>query len=409
MQDRFSGLYVNINDAEAPERVRSGIENFGAVVVRGAFEPSALRLRNEQALGLYNDITRSNDLETLAAEHETPVGIVESTRQYGDINGAFFSRYTMGDVRALPKSVASEISRGPLYGVLAETLGEKMNLDTNNFNVRYRHRSQLNLALPFHQDGANWSDVGQTPPMPPTMIIMFVPLVDCDTEHPGIEVIARPMAKALPLAGQPRTQYHLLETAEEELEQFLDDRWYPLMRVGDVCLFTERTLHRSIDDPTMPFVRTSMDFRVFAPSRAPAELTYQPAIRLPDATPTTVSGRTSPEQLLADGNYQEAKDELDLIIDVSPNVSSWRFLRGNALINLGRTEEAIDDYDVGLALQPKDAGLYLQRARARYLVGDYDNALADVDIGIELGGETEYASHIKRDIVNILNNTILTD
>ncbi len=100
----------------------------------------------------------------------------------------------------------------------------------------------------------------------PRLINVWVPLVPCGVECPGLEVVNRRMDGLVPTADGPDSYYARLGTAIAEAlvartaEPY--ELWHPPVGVGDLFLFLGTTIHRTYVTPAMTGERISADIRL---------------------------------------------------------------------------------------------------------------------------------------------------
>lgn len=84
------------------------------------------------------------------------------------------------------------------------------------------------------------------------------------------------------------------------------------------------------------------------------------------------------------GEYREAIELFDLLLDRQPTSASDFNNRGLLHFQLGDLEAALADYDQALALNPKLAKVYNNRANCYVALGDMAAAIGDYEVAIDL-------------------------
>ena len=123
-----------------------------------------------------------------------------------------------------------------------------------------------NLTLPFHQDsriiGRLRPDEG---PMPP-LINMWIPLEDCGSDRPGLELVNVPTNELIPVSNAGANIYASLglEIPAETIQRTFQPEalWHPHFSAGDFLLFKGTTIHRTYITPAMTGDRISADIRL---------------------------------------------------------------------------------------------------------------------------------------------------
>lgn len=391
-----AGRVLSAADPETPGLLQTALDVHGAAVVTGAFAPGEIAGFHDEVTALFERIA-GEDEATLAADLGIEADELREARRTGGLASTSFSHAVFGDPDRFNLLVAAKLAAPPMLDMLRTVMGPGIRVGARKATVRYRDPQAPGNALPFHQDGANFDDRALFRSPDPAMLTLWVPFAACDGTRPGIEFVDGAPPDILPPVAEPATLYGAIESDLSGLPEAARRVWSPRLAVGDVAIFTERTLHRSAVDAAMRLPRTSLDIRVFTPARTPPAMRTYPAYRLPDLAPVTLGDdgpdpavrRAEVGRLMAAGAYAEAKTILDGLVALSPRSDAWRFLRGNASFRLGRFADAVADYSAGLEASPGNAPMLIQRGLARARLGDPAGAHTDIDEAERNGGDRD--------------------
>ncbi len=89
------------------------------------------------------------------------------------------------------------------------------------------------------------------------------------------------------------------------------------------------------------------------------------------------------------GEYEKAKDCLDLYLDYDDTSAYVRYLRASCLLALGQYEEALPDFDLAIESHEEEEGSRYGRAVCRIQMGDTEEALEDLDWILMKGTDEE--------------------
>jgi protein O-mannosyl-transferase len=84
------------------------------------------------------------------------------------------------------------------------------------------------------------------------------------------------------------------------------------------------------------------------------------------------------------GRYEEAMTDLNRAVALLPADKLSRYNRGTTLLNMGYREQALEDLTIVLSLDPKDTGAYNNRGIALLGLKRYKEAIADLNKAIAL-------------------------
>lgn len=102
----------------------------------------------------------------------------------------------------------------------------------------------------------------------------------------------------------------------------------------------------------------------------------------PSLTPSDYMVRASGRSLL--GQYEEALEDLNYLLQLSPDDPIALINRGGVNYKLNRLEAALDDTDHALKLKPNDEKGLVNRAVVYDAMGRYDEALEDFNCALQL-------------------------
>ncbi len=84
---------------------------------------------------------------------------------------------------------------------------------------------------------------------------------------------------------------------------------------------------------------------------------------------------TQANNLYAAGQFMEAKEAYDKVIELNPNLKDVWIYRGDALQAMGSLNQSLDSYQVALTLDPNNADALLSEGNVRYSLRRYGDAL----------------------------------
>jgi len=79
--------------------------------------------------------------------------------------------------------------------------------------------------------------------------------------------------------------------------------------------------------------------------------------------------------LYAEGQFIEAKEAYDKVIELNPNLKDAWIYRGDALRAMGCLNQSLDSYRVALTLDPSNTDTLLSEGNVLYSMSRYDDAL----------------------------------
>ncbi len=86
----------------------------------------------------------------------------------------------------------------------------------------------------------------------------------------------------------------------------------------------------------------------------------------------------------ATGRYQNAVEDFDRAIELSPGDADYYNHRGAAYKKLGKPARAIQDFDSALGISENDPAIYNNRGAAYRELKEYENALRDFDRAVAI-------------------------
>jgi hypothetical protein len=157
--------------------------------------------------------------------------------------------------------------------LVTELLGRELvcNLTKSRLAKQYALANSHALHKPnaWHQDGGLGVDFLSSqitnPPYISTamtpLMTCWIPLVDCGSDRPCLQFIQRPHHKLL----------HYGYLCDRELDKLFDpqDFWVPQLKLGDMLIFLNGTLHRTYVTDAMKCDRTSIELRLMPTSQIP--------------------------------------------------------------------------------------------------------------------------------------------
>lgn len=174
----------------------------------------------------------------------------------------------------LPYQVLRMFQQLPLMHLIAKVFRDTIAVNLSHTVVRRLPpgKEELNLHVPFHQDGPLGGDTDVP------VLNCWVPLVACGIDIPSLEVLPIGLKEALPVPDQPSENVHKMykniAIPEEQIfEQFPRDLfWQPVMEPGDILLMDHHVVHRTHITPAMSQERFSMEIRLVPSTQIPPEL-----------------------------------------------------------------------------------------------------------------------------------------
>lgn len=89
-------------------------------------------------------------------------------------------------------------------------------------------------------------------------------------------------------------------------------------------------------------------------------------------------------ELLSSGDFEEAIENMDIVLEVDEENTRALFIRGIALAQIGEFEASIDDFDTAIEIQPWVYEFYLYRGDVYRLAGNSTDALLDYEAAIDI-------------------------
>jgi hypothetical protein len=235
--------------------------------------PAALNVTKLKAIAEVCDRTFAH-IEQLIRQHGS-----DHVKEYLPKSYGYLERSTSispialdGDLNAsaeLLDMFVNSLGMELVVGVLGRDLA--CNLTKSRVARQYalKNYHALHIANQWHQDGAlgirfperaslnsQYIDTAMTP-----MVTCWIPLVDCLGDRPSLEFIKQPLQKLL--------HYEFL--SDRKLAKLFDpsDFWVPELKLGDMLIFLNGTLHRTYVMKAMGCDRTSIELRFMPTSQIP--------------------------------------------------------------------------------------------------------------------------------------------
>jgi tetratricopeptide (TPR) repeat protein len=93
------------------------------------------------------------------------------------------------------------------------------------------------------------------------------------------------------------------------------------------------------------------------------------------------------KKLFEEGKYEEAIDQLDHMIEQSPNSKNAYVLRGTSYDSIGQYDQAIADYTRAIEIDPQFVAAYNNRGSVYITLEQYEKGLPDLNMALELNPE----------------------
>lgn len=254
------------------------LQNQGSVLIRQAFDPTALAPfleRAQQAYAQADQAWQQQQMDEAYYKLYYQYGHVEP-HECGHGPGDF---QTIGDL----------VFHSRLRPALHQLFGPALAMFYQNTLFRRQGPTTQNAPVPFHQDS-------QFLGVSANCVNIWTPLVPCGEDAPGLELILKPMRQILATPGGQATDgqgYASIDLGLERIQQLFPATsfWHPILEVGDVLLFTHMTIHRTYQLPTMTKPRFSLEIRCTRPATADI---YRAAFVLLDLQQGTTTLRPRP-------------------------------------------------------------------------------------------------------------------
>ena len=271
----FEHLYFDFLAEPDVDRIRRTIYHDGCVVIRNLISES--RIDHYQDLSARCYEAQKHILQMLGvAEDEDPdqipdqrlrsfvantrIGQIEPPYLYHLCEGATFYDLLMGEKKTA--DLVATILGGEWFpgAIAARRISP----------VADQHFKSWQQPIVMHCDGPILSKHTYS-------INFWVPLVDCGTDAPGLQLVPGPfesLQKLLKHDWQSNSVDHEREREMQESYSKGKDgrrRFVPLLRKGDVIVFHNWIVHGSYSTPQMTKPRTSFELRFNAPERSQFE------------------------------------------------------------------------------------------------------------------------------------------
>jgi hypothetical protein len=253
----------------------SSLNERGLVLLRGSLNQSELASIASAAAQCFLDIER-------LIQKTGAAGVLDRIPRSHSFNqrSTSVSLVALDDYLSICESgnttdkVLSILANSPAYEILCDVMGNQIlcNLNQARFRKQYALNNYPPLHMPhsWHQDGAlgvTFKELPKPNKQPyiqeslTPLITCWIPLTTCGCESPGIKFVTRRLDRLL------HYQY-LNDRAIAELFE-PDEFWSPELKLGDVLIFLNGTLHKTYVTPSMKQDRLSLEFRLFSPYKIP--------------------------------------------------------------------------------------------------------------------------------------------
>jgi len=143
----------------------------------------------------------------------------------------------------------------PMLDVLITIFGRKPEVSITDTYLRKVTPNAASSYIPFHQDATALANAG---------LNIWIPMIDCGVDAPGLEIMARRTASILPTITSSGDYNQMEIDPALVFESFPEEvRFYPTPKVGDAVLFLGSTVHRSHIAAGMTKERASLELRLY--------------------------------------------------------------------------------------------------------------------------------------------------
>jgi hypothetical protein len=262
-----SDLIFN-NNIEDYNKISKKIIDPGCVVLKKTLNVKVLKKFHLDLLECYENIKNNN--------FQLDESLKTSVLQRGVILSKIFSRYFKKDADFIINQIGDLIKESGLKILLNEVLGEDVYMVPDVF-FRIKSGHEPNAAIPFHQHLIEGDTFDR-----PFLLAISIPFAPYDQDHPRMEIVARKTNSTLPINQNPKTPFKEFEIDELLVKKrYSSDLWSPKVEVGDIFIFRESNIHRTLIERGMTKTRTSVDIRLFSKIRSPKRFeNFENAIKI---------------------------------------------------------------------------------------------------------------------------------
>ena len=159
-------------------------------------------------------------------------------------------------IKFLPEYAdASAVLEPAMLSVLFTIFGRMPEISAEDTYLRRVAPQSADTYIPFHQDSTALANAG---------LNVWIPLIDCGVDAPGLEIMARRTGSILPTITSAGDYNQMEIDPALVYDSFPEQiRFYPTPKVGDAVLFLGTTVHRSHIAPTMTRERSSVELRFY--------------------------------------------------------------------------------------------------------------------------------------------------
>lgn len=219
--------------------IREALNRYRAVLLRGAVPTAFL-----------TELAKRADRAYAEADAQPPI----SGRDRDLYSNGHISVSTLDD--AFVNEVSASMKETIFDALTSFPVRSPDNVLLRRMLPPHETRSSVTKAITWHQD--EYFSLASSPPGTPKPQLAFtawVPMVDCGKDAPGLSVVLNSDEPII--FGKPRfgwLPYIIWRYGPQSI-------WSPIMNVGDVLLFTSRTIHGSNVRRNMTRTRYSLEFR----------------------------------------------------------------------------------------------------------------------------------------------------
>lgn len=150
---------------------------------------------------------------------------------------------------------ASMVLEPSMLSVLFTIFGRMPEVSISDTYLRRVTPEAAGTYIPFHQDATALANAG---------LNVWIPLIDCGVDAPGLEIMARRTGEILPTITSAGDYNQMEIDPTLVYDSFPEEtRFYPTPKVGDAVLFLGSTVHRSHVAAGMTRERSSVELRFY--------------------------------------------------------------------------------------------------------------------------------------------------
>ena len=256
------------NNIEDYDKISKKIINPGCVVLKKTLNVEILKQFHLNLLQCYKNIKNDN--------FKLDDNLKKSVLQRGVILSKIFSKYSEKNTSLIINQISDLIKDSGLKILLNKVLGEDVYMVPDVF-FRIKSGLEPSAAIPFHQHLIQGDQFDK-----PFLLAISIPFAPYDNDHPRMEIVAFKTNTTLPINQNPQTPFKEFEIDESLVKsRYSSYLWSPKVEVGDIFIFRESNIHRTLIDSGMTKTRTSVDIRLFSKKRSPKRFkNFENAIKI---------------------------------------------------------------------------------------------------------------------------------